>query len=351
MDPLAFYNQAVNVRVGVGGSTSSITSLTINGNLRVGTMNATNLSAVTGLVQSTLTVGSILMAGTMSCSSAQVTGTVTTSALAFPGSTSGTIMQLVNNVSTLGSTLAFSGLGITPGTALDYYTLNAHRWWTGSSGTSSGTVGMQLGGGTLTATTTVISGSLTVTGGLISSALAIGGTVSPLFTFTGSTSGTLLQFVNNIAMNSNTLTTTAFSALGITTGTALEYYSLNAHRWWTGSSGTSSGTIGMQLGGGTLTTACGQFGMSLSSQGIPVPKIQYGLGTLGNGSATVTFPTAFVNAPFVFLQGTTTNSTYVFYWYTTSISNTSFSAAANLIQNGTTVNAGSDSFRWVAIGF
>ena len=341
MDPLAFYNQAVNVRVGVGGSTSSITSLTINGNLRVGTMNATNLSAVSVLVQSTLTVGSILMAGTMSCSSAQVTGTVTTSALAFPGSTSGTIMQLVNNVSTLGSTLAFSGLGITPGTALDYYTLNAHRWWTGSSGTSSGVTSMILNR----------NGTLSINGGLISPALTINGTVSPLLAFSGSSPSTLLQFVNNIATISNTLTTTAFSALGVSPGTALEYYTLNAHRWWTGSSGTSSGSVSMQLGGGTLTTACGQFGMSLTSQGISVPKIQYGLGTLGNGSATVTFPTAFVNTPFVFLQGTTINNTYVFYWYTTSISNTSFSAAANLIQNGTTVIAGSDSFRWVAIGF
>ena len=72
-----------------------------------------------------------------------VDGSLTTSGLAFSGTTTGTVLQLVNATSGT-MTTAYAALGFTPGTALENFALTSHRWWTGSSGTASGMVGMQL---------------------------------------------------------------------------------------------------------------------------------------------------------------------------------------------------------------
>jgi hypothetical protein len=84
--------------------------------------------------------------------------------------------------------------------------------------------------------------------------LTIAGTISAgAIAFAGTTAGTLLLFNNVVSTNSGTVTTTAYGAFGVSPGTALDRYALNAHRWWIGSSGTSSGTVGMQLASGGLS--------------------------------------------------------------------------------------------------
>ena len=153
----------------------------------------------------------------------------------FSGTIAGTNLQLINSTTVSSgttTTLAYAGLGVTPGTALENLALTSHRWWTGSSGTSSGTISMQL-----SAT------NLTLGNSSLTSAIQ----------FAGTTGGTLLQFANTIATISGTVATTAYGAFGMTPGTALERYALNAHRWWTGSSGTTSGTVGMLLNSGGLS--------------------------------------------------------------------------------------------------
>ena len=111
---------------------------------------------------------------------------------------------------------------------------------------NSGKVGILTSSPTATldvAGTGRYSGSLTVGGSLTTAGMAISGT----------TAGTVLQLVNTTSGT----TTTAYGALGVTPGTALENFALNSHRWWTGSSGTTSGNIGMQLTSASLTVASG----------------------------------------------------------------------------------------------
>jgi hypothetical protein len=106
-------------------------------------------------------------------------------------------------------------------------------------------------------------------------ALNISGTISAVaLTFTGTTAGTILQLVNSIATLSGTVSTTSYGAFGVTPGTALERYALTSHRWWTGSTGTMSGTVSMQLS----TT-----GLSLTSLTSSVIA-----GTTGSFSGTLT---------------------------------------------------------------
>ena len=172
---------------------------------------------------------------TLSGTSLSIAGTVSTGALAFLGTSAGTNIQLINSTTVSAgttTTIAYAGLGVTPGTALDNYALTGHRWWTGSSGTSSGTAAMQL-----------FSTGLTVSGTVSAAALS----------FVGTSAGTILQLANTIATLSGTVTTTSYGAFGVTPGTSLDRYALNAHRWWTGSSGTSSGAVGMQLNSSGLT--------------------------------------------------------------------------------------------------
>ena len=76
----------------------------------------------------------------LSGTSLTISGTVTAGALAFAGTVAGTLLQFNNVVSTISGTVtttAYGAFGVSPGTALDRYALNAHRWWTGSSGTTS----------------------------------------------------------------------------------------------------------------------------------------------------------------------------------------------------------------------
>ena len=202
--------------------------------------------------------------GTVSGNAINISGTVSAAALTFTGTSTGTVLQLISSTTvTAGTllTLAYAGLGVTPGTALENYALTGHRWWMGSSGTTSGTIGMQLS-----------SGSLTVGGSITTSGLA----------FFGTTAGTLLQFNNTVATVSGTVTTTAYGAFGVSPGTALDRYALNAHRWWTGSSGTTSGTVGMQLNSGGLTisnlTATSASLTSMSASQNPAFK------AIGNGT-------------------------------------------------------------------
>ena len=114
------------------------------------------------------------------------------------------------------------------------------------------------------------------TSGTVSgNALNISGTVSAAaLTFTGTSAGTFLQLANTVATVSGTVSTTAYGAFGVTPGTALDRYALNAHRWWTGSTGTTSGTVSMQLS----TT-----GLSLTSLTASVVA-----GTTGSFSGTLT---------------------------------------------------------------
>ena len=89
---------------------------------------------------------------------------------------------------------------------------------------------------------------------LSGTSLTIAGTVSTgALAFAGTAAGTLLQFNNVVSTISGTVTTTAYGAFGVSPGTALERYALNAHRWWTGSSGTTSGTVGMVLNSTNLS--------------------------------------------------------------------------------------------------
>ena len=109
---------------------------------------------------------------------------------------------------------------------------------------NSGKVGILTSSPTATldvAGTGRYSGSLTVGGSLTTAGMAISGT----------TAGTVLQLVNTTSGT----TTTAYGALGVTPGTALENFALNSHRWWMGSSGTTSGIVGMQLSKSGLTVA------------------------------------------------------------------------------------------------
>lgn len=79
--------------------------------------------------------------GTALAGNINVTGSLTASALlstnlSLMGTNSGTILQLINSVATLGtsvSTVAFGAIGVTPGTAMEQFALTSHRWWTGSS--------------------------------------------------------------------------------------------------------------------------------------------------------------------------------------------------------------------------
>lgn len=91
---------------------------------------------------------------------------------------------------------------------------------------------------TLTSSNTTLPGNLTLPGPLV---------------FSGTSAGTNLQLINSTTVTSGTTTTVAFAGLGVTPGTALENYALTGHRWWTGSSGTTSGTVSMQLSSGGLS--------------------------------------------------------------------------------------------------
>lgn len=183
-------------------------------------------------------------------------GTLTTTGVTMSGSSAGTILQLMNvktvsNAST--QTTAYAAIGVTPGTALENFALTSHRWWTGSSGTSSGAIGMQLASGVLT-----VGGNASVGGTVSTTALAFSGTVN----------GTIVQLINNVSTVSGTTVTTAFAGLGITVGTAVDNYSLNGHRWWTSSTGTSSGMLAMQLVGGTVSATAASISGSLTAASV-----------------------------------------------------------------------------------
>lgn len=132
-----------------------------------------------------------------------------------------------------------------------------------------------LSNSTLTSPNTTLPGNVSVAGSLTAPAiigtnLAIAGTATAAaIQFSGTTAGTYLLFNNNVSTISGTVTTTAYGAFGISPGTALDRYALNAHRWWTGSSGTSSGTVGMQLSSaGLFLTSGGSFAGTLITQSL-----------------------------------------------------------------------------------
>lgn len=114
-------------------------------------LNSGNVGILTSSPTATLDVAG---AGHFS-GSLTVGGSLTTPSLVLSGTTSGTVLQLMNSTSGT-TTTAYAALGVTPGTALENFALTSHRWWTGSSGTASGTVRMQLTSGSLS-----VSGSLT----------------------------------------------------------------------------------------------------------------------------------------------------------------------------------------------
>ncbi len=136
MDSLSFYTRASNLRVGLlSNSTLSSPNTNLPGNV-----------SVAGSLTAPAIIGTNLA----------IAGTATAAAIQLSGTTAGTYLLFNNNVSTVSGTVtttAYGAFGISPGTALDRYALNAHRWWTGSSGTSSGTVGMQLNSAGLTLST------------------------------------------------------------------------------------------------------------------------------------------------------------------------------------------------------
>ena len=198
-------------------------------------------------------------------------GNLTTTGVTMSGSSAGTMLQLMNvktisNAST--QTTAYAAIGVTPGTALENFALTSHRWWTGSSGTNSGAIGMQLASGALT-----IGGNTSVGGTVSTTALAFSGTVN----------GTLVQLINNVSTVSGTTVTTAFAGLGITAGTAVDNYSLNGHRWWTGSSGTSSGILSMSVLSGSQIQANSTTGaVVVSNGGLLVANTTNSSSTTGN---------------------------------------------------------------------
>ena len=236
MDQFAFYNKTTALRIGLTPlSTLTSSNTTLPGNLTL--------------------PGPLIISGT----------------------SAGTNLQLINSTTVTSgttTTLAYAGLGVTPGTALENYALTGHRWWTGSSGTTSGTTAMQL-----SAT------SLTLGNSSVTTALQ----------FAGTTAGTLLQLNNTIATVSGTVTTTAYGALGVTPGTALERYALTAHRWWTGSSGTTSGTVGMQLTSGGLSLSTLTTSGDVIVGGLSRQPNAYSLSLRGNGGSLAVNSTTAVN--------------------------------------------------------
>ena len=123
--------------------------------------------------------------GTVSGNALNISGTVSAAALAFTGTSAGTSLLFLNTIATVSgtvSTTAYGAFGVTPGTALDRYAFNAHRWWTGSTGTTSGTVSMQLSttGLSLTSlTSSVIAGTIgSFAGTLTAQSLAAIGTIN-----------------------------------------------------------------------------------------------------------------------------------------------------------------------------
>ena len=123
-----------------------------------------NATAFTGYTSELTNDASFIKNG---ATSLNITGTVSAAALAFTGTTSGTVLQLVNALATVSGTVtttAYGAFGVTPGTALERYALTSHRWWTGSSGTNSGTVGMQLSSGGLSLSTLSTSADIIVGG-------------------------------------------------------------------------------------------------------------------------------------------------------------------------------------------
>ncbi len=112
--------------------------------------------------------------------------------------------------------------------------------------------------GTISSPSTTLPGNVSVAGSLtapiiLGTNLAIAGTATAAaIQLSGTIAGTYLLFNNNVSTVSGTVTTTAYGAFGISPGTALDRYALNAHRWWTGSSGTSSGTVSMLLNSSSL---------------------------------------------------------------------------------------------------
>ena len=267
------------------------------------------------------------------------TGTVTTAVISFTGTTAGTLIQYINNVATISgssTTLAYAAIGVSPGTALDTYALTSHRWWTASSGTTSGSISMQLGAGSLTVP-----------------ALQLSGPPGPSLTFTSTSSGTLIQLINNAATISGSVTTLAFAGLGVTAGTALERFSSHGHRWWTGSSGTSSGSLSMQLVStnltvmgnlavaGSITQSGNQLyyvsylaassNFSFTANGFQVPKSfwsyvasPYSNGDLMATDGTITFPASGVYTVTYALQITSSTGSNISTWIQSSTSSSPY---------------------------
>ena len=215
MDPLTFLNTVSSVRAGLT-STASITAQTallpgninIGGSLSVaGNISATSLTS-TGILGTTLTIG----------------GTASAAAIQLSGTTAGTLLQFINNVSTVSGTVtttAYAGLGVTPGAALDRYALTAHRWWTGSSGTSSGTVGMQLNTSSLVMNLPISATSVTTTYGSISTLTASSCTINTLSGQVLSLSGSLSSTGHTDSIGVYQPNLAAFVATGSNNGYSL----------------------------------------------------------------------------------------------------------------------------------
>ena len=126
---------------------------------------------------------------------------------------------------------------------------------------------------TLTSSNTTLPGNLTLPGPLV---------------FSGTSAGTNLQLINSTTVTSGTTTTVAFAGLGVTPGTALENYALTGHRWWTGSSGTTSGSIGMQLSSTGLMVAGMKVTGSISATALALTGTSSGTNsyalTIANGN-------------------------------------------------------------------
>lgn len=95
---------------------------------------------------------------------------------------------------------------------------------------------------------------------------------------------------------------------------------------------TSSTTGALTVAGGVAVQGNANFS-NLTVGGVVQPKVQSGTGTLNSGSATVTFPTAFVGTPVVTVtwRPLSTQTAYTMTFYLVSVSNTAFTTAATRI--------------------
>ena len=188
----------------------------------------------------------------LSGTSLTISGTVTAGALAFAGTVAGTLLQFNNVVSTISGTVtttAYGAFGVSPGTALDRYALNAHRWWTGSSGTTSGTVGMVLN-----------SVGLSITGTTSLQNTLFGATTQA----STATASVILSGGGLLISNPTNATSVSGNALHVTGGVniAMDTYigsNLNARAI------TPSSAVYFHANGVSLSTSAGPYGYTYST--------------------------------------------------------------------------------------